>query len=201
VTIVDDRRTAGYEEARKAMIDSQLRTSGVNTLFVLQRMGEVARERHVPESLRQFAYMDRSLALGGGRWLPPPVVQGMMLQEGQPKATDRALVVDGGSGYLAELLRPLVTSVDVVDPASAAKGEVAASDYTLLMIDGAVEHIPEPLLARLAPDARIATGLVVNGVTSVAVGVIANGSAALIPVAEVGFPALPEFAAPKTWTF
>ena len=62
MTIVEDRPQAGHEAARKAMIDSQLRTSGVNAEPVLRRMAEVARERFVPEAARGFAYIDRALA-------------------------------------------------------------------------------------------------------------------------------------------
>jgi protein-L-isoaspartate(D-aspartate) O-methyltransferase len=201
VTIVEDRPDAGYEAARKAMIDSQLRPSGVNAAFVLRRMGEVARERFVPEAMRSVAYMDRAVALDGGRWLPSPEVQGMMLQEALPKTDDRALLVDGGSGYMAELLRPLVGSLEVVDPATGAKGAAAGSDYTLLIIDGAVEQVPDALVARMAPQGRIVTGSVSEGVTRLAVGRVAGGAAALLPVAEIGIPVLPEFAAPKKWTF
>ena len=50
VTIVEDRPVAGHEAARRAMIDSQLRTSGVNAEFVLRRMAAVAREQFVPAS-------------------------------------------------------------------------------------------------------------------------------------------------------
>jgi len=72
VTIVEDRPPAGdeaaqSESARRAMIDSQLRTSGVNAEPVLRRMAEVARERFVPETARGFAYIDRAIALGNGR--------------------------------------------------------------------------------------------------------------------------------------
>ena len=42
VTIVEDRPVAGHEAARRAMIDSQLRTSGVNDEFVLRRMDAAA---------------------------------------------------------------------------------------------------------------------------------------------------------------
>jgi len=100
----------GFAAARKAMIDSQLRVSGVNTESVCERMAVVPRENFVPEAARGFAYMDRSIPLGDGRFLAAPLVHGKMLEEAAPTPADRALLVDGGSGYLAELLRPLVGS-------------------------------------------------------------------------------------------
>src|SRR6187399_2091395 len=114
VTIVEDRPMAGHEAARKAMVDSQLRTSGVNAEPVLRRMSQVARERFVPEAARGFAYIDRAIGFGDGRQLAAPVVHGMMLQEARPSLSDKALLVDGGSGYLAELLRPMVGVLEVV---------------------------------------------------------------------------------------
>ena len=182
------------------MIDSQLRTSGVNAEFVLRRVSEVAREKFVPASAQGFAYIDRAIALGGGRYLAAPVVQGMMLQEARPTGADKALLVDGGSGYLAELLRPLVGSLDVVS-APDATGKSRKGDYTLLVIDGAVEQLPGPLVGRLADQARVVTGMVENGVTRLAIGRKAAGEVALLPLAEMGIPVLPDFAAPKGWSF
>ena len=201
MTIVEERPEAGHQAARRAMIDSQLRTSGVNADFVLRRMGAVAREDFVPESARGFAYIDRAIALGHGRHLAAPVVQGMMLQEARPTAVDKALVVDGGSGYLAELLRPLVGSLEVVTAEQAAGKARKAGDFTLLMIDGAVEQLPDALVRRLADQGRVVTGVVANGVSRLAIGRKAAGHVALLPLAELGIPALPGFAAPKEWSF
>lgn len=208
VTIVEDRPQAGHEaaqpnSARRAMLDSQLRTSGVNAEFVLRRMGEVAREDFVPAGARGFAYIDRAIALGGGRHLAAPVVQGMMLQQANPTAHDTALLVDGGSGYLAALLRPLVGTLEVLAPADAlaATRKGKGGDFTLLMIDGAIEQLPEALVARLADGARVVTGQVRQGVTRLALGRKAAGEVALVPLAELGIPVLAEFAAPKGWSF
>jgi len=183
------------------MIDSQLRTSGVNAEWVLRRMGAVERERFVPEAARGFAYIDRAIALDNGRYLAAPLVQGMMLQEAQPRPDDKALLVDGGSGYLAELLRPLVHSLEVVAPEQAVARSRKGGDFTLLMIDGAIEELPETLVRRLADDARVVTGFVRNGISRLAIGRKAAGQVALFPLAELGIPLLPEFAAPKGWSF
>ena len=206
MTIVEDRPPAGDEadrasQARRAMVDSQLRTSGVNAEPVLRRMAEVARERFVPETARGFAYIDRAIALGDGRQLAAPVVHGMMLQEARPGPADKALLVDGGSGYLAELLRPLVGSLEVVSPAEAVASSRKGGDFTLLLVDGAVEQLPDALSRRLAEGARAVAGLVDNGITRLAIGRKAAGTIALLPLAELGIPVLPEFAAPKGWSF
>jgi len=202
VTIVEDRPAAGGQAAaRKAMLDSQLRTSGINAGYVLERMGEVAREDFVPASARGVAYVDRAIALGSGRYLAAPLVQGMMLQEARPARADKALLVDGGSCYVAELLRPLVGSLEVVSPADAVAATRKRGEFTLLMVDGAVEQLPDSLVQRLVEGGRVVCGAIENGLTRLATGRKAAGEVALLPLAEIGIPALPEFARKKEWSF
>lgn len=187
--------------ARKAMIDCQLRVSGVNEEFVLNAMMRVAREDFVPAQVRALAYIDRAVPLGEGRFLAAPLFHGRMLSEARPTQADSVLVVDGGSGYLPELVRPLAGSVEVIDPAGAVAKIRKKGEFTLLLIDGAIEQLPDSLAARLAEGGRVVTGLVSRGVTRLAIGRKAAGRIALLPVIEMGVPVLPEFAAPKGWSF
>ncbi len=66
---------------------------------------------------------------------------------------------------------------------------------------GAIEELPAALAAQLSAEGRLVTGLVTRGVTRLAVGRKAAGEVALLPLAELGIPVLPEFAAPKRWSF
>lgn len=201
MTIVKDRPAdAGFAAARKAMVDSQLRVSGVNTDIVRERMGAVAREDFVPAEMRSIAYMDRAVPLGNGRFLAAPLVHGRMLEEAAPTPQDTLLLVDGGSGYLAELLRPLVGSIEVIRPEDAAASR-KKGDVTLLVIDGAIGQLPDALAKRLAEDGRVVSGLVVRSLTRLASGRKIAGEVSLVPLAEIGIPVLPEFAVPKGWSF
>jgi protein-L-isoaspartate(D-aspartate) O-methyltransferase len=191
---------AASDAARRAMIDSQLRTSGVNEPWVLAAMTRIPREDFVPEGARAAAYIDRAVPLGNGRFLAAPLVQGMMLSEARPTTEDKALLVGDGKGYLAALLGPLVGSLDAVDPAEASVKK-RSGPYSLIVIDGAIEELPGALATQLAEGGRIVTGLVLRGVTRLAAGRKAAGEIALLPLAEIGIPALPEFAAPKRWSF
>jgi protein-L-isoaspartate(D-aspartate) O-methyltransferase len=206
MTLTEDRSapagfntTGAISEARRAMITSQLRTSGVNEPWVLEAMGGIAREDYVPAAMRDAAYIDRAIPLGDGRFLAAPIVHGRMLAEAAPTATDKVLLVGDSIGYLAALLRPLAGSVDVVAPGdAAAEGE---GGYSLIVIDGAIEVLPEALCARLVEGGRVVTGQVSRGVTRLAVGTKATGVVSLLPLAEMGIPVLPELAAPKRWSF
>ena len=189
------------EAARRAMIDSQLRTSGVNEPFVLARMAAVPREDFVPAAARDTAYIDRAIPLENGRRLAAPLFYGMMLAEAQPLATETALVVDSGSGYLPELLRPLVKSVDVITPEEALTKSRKTAGYSLLLIDGAAEELPDGLIKRLDDGGRVLTGLVDKGVTRLAVGRKTTSGVALLPLAELGIPRLSEFDKAAGWSF
>lgn len=186
--------------ARRAMIDSQLRVSGVNEPAVLAAFAAVAREDFVPGPLKASAYVDRALPLGDGRALAAPLVHGMMLGEAGPGPGETVLVVSS-TGYLAALAAHMGANVTIVSPAEAAAAHQAGALAGVILVDGAVEQLPAGLVARLADGGRIVTGLVERGVTRLAIGRKVGGEVALLPLAEIGIPVLPEFAAPKRWSF
>ena len=187
--------------ARSAMIDSQLRVSGVNDPRVLAAMASVAREDFVPAAARGHAYIDRAIPLDHGHALPAPLVHGLMLSEAMPGAGDHVLLVSCGSGYLAALVEAMGASVEVVSAADAVMRKGSKRRCDILMVDGAVEHLPAGLVEAVAEGGRVVAGLVVRGVTRLASGVKSGGAVVLTPLSEVGIPVLSEFAAPKQWSF
>ena len=201
MTTTDERPAseAASHVARRAMIDSQLRTSGVNEPWVLEAMYAVPREDFVPQNARAAAYTDRAVPLGNGRFLAAPLFYGRMLSEAKPEPGDAALLISASGGYLAALVKPLVGALDVKDVGDI--GKLKKGAYSLILIDGAIEQLPDGIAAALAEDGRIVGGLVDRGVTRLAVARKAAGAVAWLPLAEIGIPVLPEFAVPKRWSF
>lgn len=200
MTLTENRQESASGAARRAMIDSQLRTSGVNEPWVLAAMASVPREDFVPEAARAAAYIDRAVPLGNGRYLAAPLFHARLLAEALPTAADNALLVGDGAGYLAALLRPLVGSLDAIGPADLATAG-NPGPYSLIVVDGAAEELPAALAARLVPDGRIVTGSVNRGVTRLATGCRVDDAIVLQPLAEMGIPVLAELAAPARWSF
>ena len=194
-------QTTDFKAARKAMIDSQLRTSGVNDPWVLQRMMDIPRENYVPAGARDVAYMDRAVPLDNGAKLPSPVFHAMMLAEARPTLADNVLLVDCGAGYAEQLFAPLVGTITVISPEQAAGPSRKGKGATLLLIEGAVEAVPPSLIKRLADNARVVTGVFDRGVTRLAVGQKTGNEIALLPVAEVGMPKLTAFDTPAEFSF
>jgi protein-L-isoaspartate(D-aspartate) O-methyltransferase len=200
VTITEERVTPpAQRDARRAMIDSQLRVSGVNDPAILAAFDAVAREDFVPAAMKANAYIDRAVALDGGAMLAAPLVHGRMLTEAAIKATDSVLVVSA-SGYLAALVGTFGCALATITPAEAVSGK-KKGDFSLVIVDGAIEQFPAALAGRLAEGARVVTGLVERGVTRLAVGTKVAGEVSLLPLAELGMPVLGDFAAPKRWSF
>ena len=186
--------------ARRAMIDSQLRTSGVNEEYVLARMIAVPREEFLPADKAAQAYIDRAVMLGEAGHLAAPLFYGKLLLEAAPMPEDRVLVVGGGTDYLAALLRPLVAELHQITAAEAVSAGGSAT-YSLIVIDGAIAQLPDGLAAQLSDDGRIVTGLVLRQVTRLATGRKVAGKVNLQPVEDLGIPVLHAFDAPKSWTF
>jgi len=207
-----------FAAARAAMVENQLRPQGVTDPSVLDAMGSVPREDFLPPETRPLAYVDRAVAIGGRRFLPPPAVLGSLLMQMIPVRAQRALVVGAGTGYSAAVLQALglvVTAlesspdlsvaarehgIDVVEGPLEA-GWASAAPYDQILIDGAVEYIPDSIVDQLAQGARLGTALVDRGITRLVVGRKAAGAFGYLSMSDAGVPVLPGFARPKTFTF
>ncbi len=201
MTVVEEREKvadAGSEAARRAMIDSQLRVSGVNDPAILAAFLAVPREDFVPEVRRAVAYADRAVALGDGAVLSPALTYGQMLTAAEPASDDSVLVIGNPGGYLAALAEKLADSVALVGTAD---DWAKAGAHTLVLVDGAIKDMPAALADLVAPEGRIVTGVVERGVTRLALGRKAAGALALTVLAEADFAPLAAFAARPEWSF
>ena len=80
-------------------------------------------------------------------------------------------------------------------------GHKKGAPYDRILIDGAVEVIPEAIIAQLADGGRLATALVDRGITRLIVGRKAGGAFGYVSIGDAGVPALPGFTRPKAFTF
>lgn len=197
MTVVDDRHVADdMHTARRAMIDSQLRVTGVNSPAILAAFNAVPREDFVPDERKVVAYADRAVPLGDGKVLSPALTYGQMLEAADVASSDTVLVISG-NGYLAALAEKLTDSVTRADSLA----DVDGGPYSLILIDGAVETLPQSLATLLTQDGRIVTGLVERGLTRLALARCAMGKLAATALGEADFAVLREFATHKTWSF
>lgn len=197
-----------FADARNRMVDSQLRPNRVLDPRILAAMRSIPRERLLPARLQARAYADEDVPLGGGRVLMAPLSIARLVQELEPMPGERALVVAAGLGCGAAVLAALgvrVTALEedraLAEPARAVLQEIApavsfvtgplaagwpaGAPYDMILIEGAVDAIPEALSAQLRIDSgRLATVLAAQG------GV---GQAVLAEPTAAGLRAQPRF--------
>jgi protein-L-isoaspartate(D-aspartate) O-methyltransferase len=209
------------EAARHAMVASQLRTSAVSDPRVVAAMAAVPRESFVGEINAAVAYRDTALPLGGARWQNSPLATGRLLTRADIRSTDHVLLIGASRGYTAAVLARLAAQVVAVESDAAlvgaaramptvanvtlvegplAAGAPDAAPYDVLIIDGAIEHLPDALLDQVRPGGRVASGLIDGGVARLAGGVKSAGFA-LVPFADIDCVILPGFAVRQAFHF
>lgn len=209
-----------FEHMRRAMVASQLRTTGVNDPRVVAVMAEVPRERFVPADKASLAYADLPLELCEGRELSPPMVTGRLLTQADVVRGEKVLVVGAGTGYAAELLHRLGAEVVALEEDAAllaigkqavpgvrwvtgplAAGHQECAPYDLILIDGAIEEIPRTLIEQLAQGGRLVGALVDQGVTRLVSGIRAGAGFGVQSFADAFAAHLPGFASPPVFSF
>jgi len=101
--------------ARRQMVDQQIRAWEVLDPRVLDVLSAVPREAFVPPAYRELAFADTPIPIGFGQSMLAPVLQGRILQALALNATDAALEVGTGTGYLAACLSLLGSSTHSID--------------------------------------------------------------------------------------
>jgi protein-L-isoaspartate(D-aspartate) O-methyltransferase len=214
-----DRRT---EAARLAMIESQLMPCGVVEPRLVAAFAAVPRERFVLPARRALAYVDAEQPLGDERAMMPPLTLGILLQALMPLGGERVLVVGAGTGYSAALLHHMGLNVTALEEnpqlAAAARAELgpgarvvegplaegwpADPAYDAMLIDGAVELVPEALASQLREGGRLVTVISgKDGVQRASLGRRVGGMTHFEPLAECGAPLLPGFARAHRFEF
>jgi protein-L-isoaspartate(D-aspartate) O-methyltransferase len=118
---------------RREMVEQQLRSRDVSDERVLAAMARVPRELFVPESLRDRAYDDAALPIGGGQTISQPYMVAKICEALALHGGEHVLDVGSGSGYQAAVLAELAGEVDTIERvpglAELARANLAAAGY------------------------------------------------------------------------
>jgi len=170
-----------YAEARRRMVDGQVKPNRVTDPRLLLALQEIPRELFVPPALRPRALADEDLALGRGRFLLQPMTIARLIQTAAPRGGERVLVAASGTGYGAALLAHMGAEVTALEddgtllalaaPALAAcalppgllrqergdpsRGLPGEPRFDLVLIEGAVPAVPAALVEALAEGGRL----------------------------------------------
>jgi protein-L-isoaspartate(D-aspartate) O-methyltransferase len=166
-----------FAAARRHMVDGQVRTADVTDHRIISAMLEVPRERFVPADATGLAYLDLGQAVGSGRCLLKPVVLARLIQAADLASSDRILVVGCSTGYAAAVLGHIAGQVVALEQddkltsaaqaalatqpnVTVAKGPLvdgwaAGGPYDAILLDGAVELVPDSFRRQLKDGGKL----------------------------------------------
>lgn len=181
-----------YALQRLNMVESQVRASDVVDRRIIRAMLSLPREEFVPQAYRSVCYTDRDLPLsaanegGAARAILAPRVQARLIQA--LDLDDDAIVLDIGCGlgYSTAVLARMIQTVIAVeaDPEMVAaaqatlesleidnvavmvaplnEGQPEEGPFDGILINGAVDFVPDAILDQLKDGGKLAT-IVVDG--------------------------------------
>ena len=170
-----------FARARQFMVEGQIRTRDITEPRLVGAMFELARERFVPESWKTLAYADREIPAldGSSRVVPSPMVTARLILEADVREHEYVLHIGCTTGYGTALLARLANSVvaleedeklariagdnlSALDVGNAAvvtgplnRGYPAEGPYDVILIEGAVEVLPDSLASQLKEEGRL----------------------------------------------
>ena len=175
-----ERAADEHDAARRAMVETQIARRGVRDAGVIAAMRAVPRHAFVPAEVRNRAYEDGPLPIGGGQTISQPYMVAAMTAALRLRGDERVLEIGGGCGYqaavLAAMAREVVTIEYRSELATATAERLAAMGYenihvhcgdgtlglpelapfdAILLAAGA-PAVPAPLLSQLADGGRMA---------------------------------------------
>jgi protein-L-isoaspartate(D-aspartate) O-methyltransferase len=191
----------------------------------------VPRERFVPKERSELAYLDMDLPVSDAqgerpaRYLLKPLVLAKLIEIAEVRDADRVLDVGCATGYSSAVLSSLAAQVVAVEEdarlvqlaqslladldrrnvtvrvAPLAEGAPADGPYDVILLNGAVEFVPEPLSAQLAEGGRLVCVLRQGAVGK---GIIYRRSAGALSgrsMFDAAAPLLPGFVRPPAFAF
>lgn len=165
-----------FDAARLHMIDSQIRPSDVTDPQLLEAFGAVAREGYIPRAARALAYADVPVEVAPGRFMLEPRCFAKLLQLAAIKTDDRILDVGCATGYSSAVLARLGGKVIALEQdadllriateglananitlvqGALIEGARQEGPFNVIVVEGAIEQVPETLLSQLAEGGRL----------------------------------------------
>jgi protein-L-isoaspartate(D-aspartate) O-methyltransferase len=168
-----------YTREREAMVEQQMRRRGISEKPILEAFMAVPREAFVGDDHAHLAYGDHPLPIEAGQTISQPYIVALMIQAAGIGPGDRVLEVGAGSGYAAAVISRLADKViaierqhDLVEAArerlrrlgyenvqvvegDGTKGWRDEAPYDAILAAASGSHVPQALIAQLAPGGRL----------------------------------------------
>lgn len=209
--------TIDFNQARNNMVEGQIRPNRITQAALIEAMRTLPREIFVPEDQKPFAYIDQNIPVGDGRVLLSPLTLATLLQAADIREDDSALVIACGTGYLSSIVGKLAGSVIAIDdnPNLTEIAEKNIKDaeilnvsfhngplrngypkhgpYSLIIIEGAIQMLPEKIAEQLEENGRIITILNENNRSNLVLYRKIGGTISNMPIYSMQAPLISDF--------
>lgn len=211
-------------DRRTMMVDTQIRPSDVTKFPIIEAMLSVAREDFVPADKVETAYVGDNINLGGSRVVLEPRTLAKMLDALDIQSDELVLDLGCGLGYSSAVIARMAAAVVAVeeDEGMASEAQAALSNagadnvilhtgalaagaaehgpYDVIVLQGAVEHMPDAILDQLKEGGRIAAIFADGELGAVRVGYKIDGQMNWRLSFNAGAPVLPGFERHRAFT-
>jgi protein-L-isoaspartate(D-aspartate) O-methyltransferase len=173
-----------FDKLRASMVERQLRRRGIGDERVLAALGEVPRERFVPERYRGRAYADSALPIGEGQTISQPWIVAAICQALALRGEERVLEIGSGSGYSTAVLARLAAEVIGIERHESLAAEARRTLDTLeienarLLVGDGSRGLPER-----PPFEAIAVHATAPAPPRTLLGQLADGGRLVVPIA------------------
>lgn len=217
-----------FAQSRINMVKSQVRPSEVTDRRILNALLNLPRERFVPASKRPLAYVDEDIRLDDDdhpRWLMEPMHFARLVQLAEIGPKDLVLDVGCGTGYSTAVLGRLADSVVGLESSKSlgrtaetlmielgidnvaivegelTKGYPSQGPYDVIILEGAVEQIPDELFGQLRNGGRLVAPVVDGQIGKAMLFRSIDGDISRRTAYDMNVSRLPGFERPKTFVF
>lgn len=210
-----------FATRRTLMVDTQVRPSDVTKFPIIAAMLAVPREVYVPDALREAAYVGENIEIAPRRVVLEPRTLAKMLDALDVGQGELVLDLGAGLGYSAAVIARLADAViaveedeilaaeaqrrlsaEGVDNAAVHAGPIAQGaarhgPYDVVLIEGAVETVPEAIIAQLKDGGRIGALFMDGSLGTARVGIKRDGAVTWRFAFNAAAPVLPGFERPR----
>ena len=212
-----------FATRRTFMVDTQVRPSDVTKFPVIEAMLSVPREVFVPDEKREASYVGENLDLGAGRVILEARTLAKMLDALDIQNDDVVLDIGCGLGYSSAVIAKMAEAVVAVeedlfaDEAQSTlsdhgydnvavvsgdlrEGAAKSGPYDVIILQGAVESLPQAIEDQLDEGGRIACLWQEGALGVVRIGYKLDGRINWRFSFNAGAPVLPGFARHEEFT-
>jgi protein-L-isoaspartate(D-aspartate) O-methyltransferase len=207
-----------FAARRVMMVDTQVRPSDVTKFPIIDAMLSVPRELYVPREQTEAAYISENITIAPGRVVLEPRTLAKLLDALNVSGDELVLDIGAGYGYSSAVVARMAEAVIAVeeDETIAAEAQTILSDqgadnvvvhvgpltegaaqhgpYDAILIEGAVEQVPQTLIDQIKGGGRIGCVFMEGALGVARIGHKIDGEMSWRFAFNASAPVLPGFA-------